>query len=47
LEQGNELFFEDFERILKEKGDDWDFRGDGMRQISYIVEHSFKASWDV
>ena len=44
---GNELLFDDFVRILAAEGHEWDFRADGMAQISHIVEHSFRASWDV
>lgn len=47
FEEGNELFFDDFQADLAKGGHPWDFRKDGIQQVRSIVEHSFRASWDI
>ena len=47
FEEGNELFFDDFEEKLKEEGHDWSFKESGWPQVKEIVHHSFMSSWEM
>ena len=46
-EQGNELFFDDFQSLLDQEGHDWQFNESGWAQIRETVEHSFRSSWEM